>query len=120
MAQQLAGSIFCIFAFISRFDDVTDFFKNNFFFAIALCSVYEFAFAVCCVATGSLAVVRLLCVIDSNLIEVKFGQFWVRTTDITCVILVSMTACGILIVTGDIATGAAFNLITNQSVPLGM
>ncbi len=77
-------------------------------------------FAACCSATGSLAIVRLLCIIDITLVENKIGQFGVRTTAITFVILVSLTVCGALIVTGDIATGAAFNLVTNQSVSLGM
>ena len=87
--------------------------------AVALCAVYSTVFASSCVGVGYLCVVRIICLRNITFVEESIGETTLRVVFIVVVVVSGVTVTTILIVTGDVASGTIFILITRKAVPVG-
>ena len=116
---KLYGTTYCLLAILSRFNCLTETLGQNLLLGNIACLFYSFTFTATCVNLGCMCIIRTLCLINISWMEENLGEMCIRFTLMFITLIISITACTIQIISGDITTGTIYILLTGQTVPVG-
>ena len=98
---------------------MVDYLALNLVPAVLASMLFEFAFVSTTISLGGIAFVRFLCQINITMMEEQIGERTIRITHAITTFAVAVSAVVALLVSGDILTGTAYNLLTAGTNTIG-
>ena len=116
---QTTGSVYCILAIVSKLNYLLDILNSDIIGPLSVTLLYEFSFFSSCISLGCIILIRLMCLINITFMEETIGEFGIILIHFSTTFICGVVLCGILVLTGDILTVTAHNLMTRNAVPMG-
>ena len=118
-ALKCNGSVGCLICIFARFDSFRQILSENPILVTCFCSVYSFTFICLCISAGCICIIRILCIVNMNLVEETLGEFRIRLISSVLTVFSGVTVTCIFVIFGDVETGSPIALLTMHVVQPG-